>query len=72
MAELEGVRWGLVLGLGCERGADPAEIIALAETALARCGRAAADVALVVSIEARAGEPSGSGCPGIAPETTTE
>lgn len=58
MAELEDVRSGLVLGLGCERGADPAEIIALAETALARCGRSAADVALVASIEARTGEPA--------------
>lgn len=58
MAELEDVRSGLVLGLGCERGADPAEIIALAETALARCGRSAADVALVASIKARASEPA--------------
>ncbi len=60
MAEQKNVRQssGLVLGLGCERGADPAEVIALAEQALETCGKSAKDMTLVASIEARAGEPA--------------
>ncbi|MDQ0320676.1 cobalt-precorrin 5A hydrolase [Pararhizobium capsulatum DSM 1112] len=48
----------LVLGIGCERGADPAEIISLAKSALDRCGRPARDVMLVASIDTRASEPA--------------
>ena len=48
----------LVLGLGCERGTNPAEILSLVEDAIARGGRSAADIALVTSIETRTDEPA--------------
>jgi cobalt-precorrin 5A hydrolase/precorrin-3B C17-methyltransferase len=46
----------LVLGLGCERGADPAELIALAEQCLAEAELATQSVACVVSIDLKADE----------------
>lgn len=44
----------LVLGLGCERGTPPAELIDLAVSVLAR----PAAVAFVATVDARAGEPA--------------
>ena len=44
----------LVLGLGCERGTSPAELVALAVSVVARPG----DVAFVATLDARAGEPA--------------
>ena len=44
----------LVLGLGCERGTPPAELVALAVSVVARPG----DVAFVATLDARAGEPA--------------
>ncbi|MCA1405311.1 cobalamin biosynthesis protein [Ensifer sp. IC3342] len=48
----------IVLGLGCERNAEPEEVIALAEQALAEAGVDRGDVALVASLDARAEEPA--------------
>ncbi|OAP42724.1 cobalamin biosynthesis protein CobE [Sinorhizobium glycinis] len=48
----------LVLGLGCERNTEPAEVIALAEQALAGAGAGRRDVAFVASLDARAEEPA--------------
>ncbi|MCC7016194.1 MAG: precorrin-3B C(17)-methyltransferase [Rhodospirillales bacterium] len=46
----------LALGVGCERGAAPGEVIALAETALAQADFSALSVACVVSTEAKMDE----------------
>jgi cobalt-precorrin 5A hydrolase/precorrin-3B C17-methyltransferase len=46
----------LVLGLGCERGADPSEVIALAEHALDHAGLARHSLAAIVSIDLKADE----------------
>jgi cobalt-precorrin 5A hydrolase/precorrin-3B C17-methyltransferase len=46
----------LALGVGCERGAAPRELIALAERALARAGLALESVAGVFSIDLKADE----------------
>jgi len=48
----------LALGVGCERGADPAEVEALAGAALAEAGLAAESVACVVSLALKAAEPA--------------
>ncbi len=48
----------LVLGLGCERGTAPGELVALCETLLARIGRSADAVALVATLDVRADEPA--------------
>ncbi len=48
----------LVLGLGCERNAEPEEVIALAERALADAGASERDVEFVASLDARAEEPA--------------
>jgi cobalt-precorrin 5A hydrolase/precorrin-3B C17-methyltransferase len=48
----------LALGVGCERDADPAELIALAERTLAGHGLARASVAAVTSIALKAAEPA--------------
>ncbi|WEX76070.1 cobalamin biosynthesis protein [Sinorhizobium numidicum] len=48
----------LVLGLGCERGTAPEEVIAVAERALAGAGASAREVVFVASLDARAGEPA--------------
>ncbi len=46
----------LAMGLGCERGAAPAELLALARQSLADHGLAAASVATVVSLDLKADE----------------
>lgn len=46
----------LAMGLGCERHAEPAELIALADATLADSGLAAGAVACVVSIDVKADE----------------
>ncbi|QFY62394.1 cobalamin biosynthesis protein [Rhizobium grahamii] len=51
-------RRSFVLGLGCERGASPAEVLALARSALQQAGITADDIAAVASIAARTGEPA--------------
>lgn len=48
----------LALGVGCERGAEPAEIIDLAEQALDQLGLAKASISAVVSIALKAAEPA--------------
>ena len=48
----------LALGVGCERGADPAELEALARAGLAERGLAAASVACVASLALKAAEPA--------------
>lgn len=48
----------LALGVGCERGTDPDELIALAETTLADAGLAPASVSCVVSLDLKADEPA--------------
>lgn len=48
----------LALGVGCERGADPDELIALAGRTLADAGLAPASVACVVSLDLKADEPA--------------
>lgn len=48
----------LVLGVGCERGAEPAELIDLAQRTLVEHGLAEASVAAVVSIALKAAEPA--------------
>ncbi len=47
-----------VLGLGCERGADAYELIALAETAMIASGLSANALACVASIDLKADEPA--------------
>lgn len=47
-----------VLGLGCERGASPEEVLDLARFALAQAGIAVDEVAAVASIAARTEEPA--------------
>src|SRR6185312_13253578 len=47
----------LALGIGCERGCDPAEIARLARDSLAAAGLAPQAVAAVVSVALKAGEP---------------
>ncbi|HZG30129.1 MAG TPA: precorrin-3B C(17)-methyltransferase [Ensifer sp.] len=46
----------LALGMGCERGCDPAEAIALAEKAMAESGFARKSIAAVVSLDLKADE----------------
>jgi len=46
----------LALGLGCERGCDSAEVIALAEATLAEAGLAEGAIACVVSVDLKADE----------------
>ena len=46
----------LAMGLGCERGAAPAEMLALARQSLAEHGLAAASIATVVSLDLKADE----------------
>ncbi|QRM55785.1 cobalamin biosynthesis protein [Sinorhizobium sp. BG8] len=48
----------LVLGLGCERGTDAAEVISLAEEALMQGGFLPSDLSLVASLDTRAHEPA--------------
>jgi cobalt-precorrin 5A hydrolase/precorrin-3B C17-methyltransferase len=48
----------LVIGIGCERLAEPAEVIALARRCLAEAGLAAKSVACVASIALKAAEPA--------------
>ncbi len=48
----------LALGMGCERGCDPAEAIDLAERALADAGLAPEAVGVVVSLDLKADEPA--------------
>ena len=48
----------LALGVGCERGCAPEELIALAEGALAEAGLAAGAVGAVVSLDLKADEPA--------------
>lgn len=47
-----------VLGLGCERGADADEVLALARQALQLAGITAGDIAAVASIDSRVEEPA--------------
>ncbi len=47
----------LVLGMGCERGAEASELVALAEAALSAGGFASGDIVLLVSIASRRDEP---------------
>ncbi|MFB2551717.1 cobalamin biosynthesis protein [Ensifer soli] len=46
------------LGLGCERNTPAAEIIALAEAALARAGVLGARIGCIASLDRRANEPA--------------
>ncbi|MEM7463670.1 MAG: cobalamin biosynthesis protein, partial [Pseudomonadota bacterium] len=48
----------LVLGMGCERGADPREAIDLAERVIAESGFASQSIACVASIDLKADEPA--------------
>lgn len=48
----------LVVGIGCERNAEPADAIALVKRSLGEAGLAAASVALVASIDLKADEPA--------------
>ncbi|EJT05622.1 cobalamin biosynthesis protein [Rhizobium sp. CCGE 510] len=47
-----------VLGLGCERGTAPAEVLALAIAALEAAGIGKADLAAIASIDSRSQEPA--------------
>ncbi|RUL98756.1 cobalamin biosynthesis protein [Rhizobium chutanense] len=47
-----------VLGLGCERGTPPAEVLALAIAALDAAGIGAAELAAIASIDSRREEPA--------------
>jgi len=47
-----------VLGLGCERGTPAAEVIALAENALARAGARREDITYIASLDTRRSEPA--------------
>ncbi|MEO1089725.1 MAG: precorrin-3B C(17)-methyltransferase [Pseudomonadota bacterium] len=48
----------LALGIGCERGCEPAEVTALAEQALASADLAPKAVAVIVSLDLKADEPA--------------
>ena len=48
----------LALGIGCERGCAPAELVDLAERTLRAAGLAPASVACVTSLDLKAGEPA--------------
>ncbi|MFQ5958723.1 MAG: precorrin-3B C(17)-methyltransferase, partial [Alphaproteobacteria bacterium] len=48
----------LALGVGCERGAEPVEMIDLARVTLSRHGLAAEAIACVVSLDLKADEPA--------------
>ena len=49
----------LVLGLGCERGTPPSEVIALAEEVLDAAGRGASErLRLIASLDTRSDEPA--------------
>ena len=48
----------LVLGLGCERGTPPAELLDLALSALTKLGAGPQDVAFVATLDMRAEEPA--------------
>ncbi len=48
----------LVVGVGCERGAAPAELVALVRATLAKAGLAEDSVALVTSLDLKADEPA--------------
>ena len=48
----------LAVGIGCGRGADPAEALAQLRAALAEAGLAQGAVAVVASVEEKAGEPA--------------
>jgi len=48
----------LAVGVGCERGAEPAEVIALVRATLAEAGLADGAVALVASLDLKADEPA--------------
>lgn len=48
----------LAVGVGCERGADPAEVMALVGRTLAEARLASASVALVASLDLKADEPA--------------
>jgi cobalt-precorrin 5A hydrolase/precorrin-3B C17-methyltransferase len=48
----------LALGVGCERGTDPAELSALVQDSLAEAGLSAASVACVASLDLKADEPA--------------
>ena len=48
----------LALGVGCERGADPDEVLGLVEQTLADAGLARSAIACVGSLELKAGEPA--------------
>ncbi|MBB2752426.1 UNVERIFIED_ORG: cobalt-precorrin 5A hydrolase/precorrin-3B C17-methyltransferase [Rhizobium aethiopicum] len=47
-----------VLGLGCERGTAPAEVLALAIAALEAAGSGGAELAAIASIDSRRHEPA--------------
>jgi cobalamin biosynthesis protein CbiG len=47
-----------ILGLGCERGTDAAEVLALARQALELAGIRTADIAAVASMDSRGHEPA--------------
>ncbi|UGX86836.1 cobalamin biosynthesis protein [Phyllobacterium meliloti] len=47
---------GYMLGVGCERGCDPLELLALAEMVLKTASIDSGDLAGIYSIDARAGE----------------
>ena len=49
---------GFVLGVGCERGTPPAEMIALVELSLRDAGLDAADILSIASLDTRAEEPA--------------
>ena len=48
----------LVLGLGCERGTPPSEVLDLSLATLARLGAAPETVAFIATLDARAEEPA--------------
>lgn len=48
----------LAVGVGCERGTDPAEVIALVRDTLSQAGLAEGAVALVTSLDLKADEPA--------------
>ncbi|WP_408015639.1 cobalamin biosynthesis protein [Rhizobium alarense] len=48
----------LVVGLGCERGTAPDEVLKLVETAIRAGGLEGRDIALVASLDTRAAEPA--------------
>ncbi len=48
----------LALGIGCERGCDPGDVLVLARSALAKGGFCEQSVAVVVSLDVKADEPA--------------